>query len=182
VYTKCIHVSKIIIIHCLSLSLSTHRRGAFKRKKMRDKRFVTVHRGGPPGKEQHVQLMEWACNCAHHVLPLMGDATGKRLAAALTTARQWGLGEASVGDARNASLGAIAVANEWTDPVAVAVARTIGHAVATAHMADHCLRAAAYALKAVKAADGSMEAEQKWQEEQIPDGVSELLLSALRQR
>ena len=142
---------------------------------MRDKRFVAVHRGGLLSKAQHVQLMEWACNCASHILPLSGDAPDTRLSAALTTARQWVMGQASVGDARKASFAAIAVANEAVDPVAVAVARTIGHAVATAHMADHCLRATAYALKAVKAAGRSVEEEQKWQQEQIPGEVSDLL-------
>ena len=59
--------------------------------------------------------MEWAYKCASHVLPLRGDITDERLTAALTTAWQWRMGQASVGNARNASLGAIAVANESVD-------------------------------------------------------------------
>ncbi|MDP2338888.1 MAG: hypothetical protein Q8N05_21040 [Bacteroidota bacterium] len=82
----------------------------------------------------------------------------------------------SVGDARNASLKAIAVANESSIPIAVA--RAVGHAVATAHMADHSLGAAMYALKAVKNAGKSIDAERKWQNEQLPSEITELVLSS----
>jgi len=37
---------------------------------MRDKRFIAEHRGGPLKKEQHYQLIKWACDCAEHVLCL----------------------------------------------------------------------------------------------------------------
>src|SRR5450756_659662 len=131
---------------------------------MRDKRFVAEHRGGPLKKEQHHQLMEWACDCAEHVLPLFGEKTDDRLIHALQVAKEWKQGKASVGDARKASLGAIAVANENTNPTAIAVARAVGHAVSTTHMADHSLGPAWYALKAVKNAGLSIEAERKWQD------------------
>jgi hypothetical protein len=83
-----------------------------------------------------------------------------------------------VGDARNASLIAITVANESANPIAVAVARAVGHAVATAHMADHSLGAALYALKAVKNAGKSVDAERKWQNERLPTEIAELVLTA----
>jgi hypothetical protein len=70
------------------------------------------------------------------------------------------------------------VAREWANPVAVAAARAVGQAVATVHMADHSLGAAEYALKAVKAAGGSVELERTWQDEQLPAEVRELVLSA----
>ena len=54
-----------------------------------------------------------------------------------------------------------------SNPISIAVARSIGQAVATAHMADHSLGAAIYALKAVKFADKSIDAERKWQNEAI---------------
>jgi len=78
-------------------------------------------------------------------------------------AKEWEKGNASVDDARNASLDAIAVANESSNPTSIAVARSVGHAVATAHMADHSLGAALYALKAVKNAGKSIDAERRWQ-------------------
>jgi len=37
---------------------------------MRYKRFITEHRGGLLTKEQHRQLIFWACKCAENVLPL----------------------------------------------------------------------------------------------------------------
>jgi N-methylhydantoinase B/oxoprolinase/acetone carboxylase alpha subunit len=74
------------------------------------------------------------------------------------------------------------VANENSDPVLVAVARSVGHAVATAHMADHSPGSADYALKAVKSAGLSIEAERQWQDEQLPEEIRELVLSSRRQR
>jgi hypothetical protein len=148
---------------------------------MRDKRFVAEHRGGPLKKQQHYQLITWACECAQHVLLFFGEKIDERLNRALTVAREWREGNASVGDARKASLDAIAVANKSTNPAAIAVARSVGHAVATAHMADHSLGAALYALKAVKAAGKSVEAEREWQNKQLPTEIKELVLTARAQ-
>ena len=67
---------------------------------MRDTRFVAEHRGGPLTKEQHFQLIQWAVDCAEHVLPLSGDTTDERLKHALRVAEDWRSGNASVGDAR----------------------------------------------------------------------------------
>ena len=145
---------------------------------MRDKRFVAEHRGGPLKKEQHRQLMQWACVCARHVLPLYGDKTDPRLEQALEIAQKWQHGKATVGEARQAAFDAIAVARAATNPVSVAVARAVGHAVATAHMADHALGPALYALKARKLAGQSIEAERNWQNAQLPTEIRELVLSA----
>ena len=149
---------------------------------MRDKRFVAEHRGGPLKKEQHRQLINWACDCAGHVLFLSGETPDTRLINALLVAGEWEKGNATVGDARKASLDAIAVANESSNPVSIAVARAIGHAVATAHMADHFLGGALYALKAVKIAGKSVEAERKWQKKQLPQEILDLVLSAMRMK
>jgi hypothetical protein len=149
---------------------------------MRDKRFIAEHRGGPLKKEQHFELIAWACCCAENVLPLFGDKIDERLKNALNVARKWKQGKASVGEARQASLGAIAAANESSNPAAIAVARAVGHAVATAHMADHSLGAALYALKAVKNAGKSVNAERKRQDEQLPSDIKELVLTARRSR
>ena len=145
---------------------------------MRDQRFVAAHRGGPLSKEHHRLLMAWAYACAEHVLPLLGDAVDEWLRVALETARAWERGEVRVGAAQKASLAAHAVARALTNPAAVMVARSVGQAVATAHAADHSLGAAEYALKAVKAAGGSVEAERAWQNAQLPGEVAELVQSA----
>jgi len=149
---------------------------------MRDRRFVAEHRGGPLQKAQHYQLVIWACACAKHVLPLFGAKIDERLMTALHVAKEWPQGHASVGDARKAALGALAVANESSNPPAIAVARAIGHAVATAHMADHALVAALYALKAVKNAGKSTEAERIWQDAQLPSEIRELVMTAQSMR
>lgn len=149
---------------------------------MRDKRFVAVHRGGPLSKEKHCQLIKWAHDCAKHVLPLLGKQIDERLTNALIVAKEWEMGNATVGDARNASLEALAVANESTNPTAISITRSVGHAVATAHMADHSLGAALYALKAVKNEGISIEAERKWQNEQLPSEIMEIVLIAMSKK
>jgi len=149
---------------------------------MRDKRFIAEHRGGSLKKEQHFQLIQWACDCTEHVLHLFGEKIDERLKNALNMAKEWKQGNASVGDARKASLNAIAVANESSNPTAITVARSVGHAVATAHMADHSLGASWYALKAVKNTGKSIDAERKWQDEQLPSEIKELVLTARKSR
>ena len=87
-----------------------------------------------------------------------------------------------MGKAREASLGAIAVANETSNPVVIAVARSVGHAVATAHMADHSIAAAEYALKAINLSGKSIEEERKWQDEQLTSDISDLVLIARKKK
>jgi hypothetical protein len=148
---------------------------------MRDKRFVAEHRGGPLTKYQHRQLVLWASKCVEKVFPLI-EKVDQRLTNAIKVAKEWTKDNASVGDARNASLAAIAVANESTDPIEIAVARSVGHAVATAHMAAHSLRAADYALKAIKLAEKAIEIERRFQDNQLPLDIREPVLSARRKQ
>jgi hypothetical protein len=150
--------------------------------KLRDKRFIAEHRGGPLKKEQHYQLMKWGCDCAEHVLSLFGEKIDERLTHALIVGKAWTRGQVSVGDARKASLDAHAVARESANATAIAVALAVGHAVATAHMADHSLGAAWYALKATKSAGKSAEAERGWQNEQLPSEIKTLVLTARARR
>lgn len=145
---------------------------------MRDKRFVAEHRGGPLKIEQHRQLMIWACSCAEHVLPLLSVTPDERLLDALSVAREWTKENAAVKDAVKASLDAHAAARESSGSVSIAVARAIGQAVATAHMADHSLGSALYALRAVKDAGRSVDQERKWQDDQLPAEIMELVISA----
>ena len=57
---------------------------------MRDKRFIAEHRGGPLKKEQHCQLITWACTCAEHVVPLCGETIDERLKNALVDCQRMG--------------------------------------------------------------------------------------------
>ena len=143
---------------------------------MRDRLFITEHRGGLLNVEQHRQFIRWGCDCAAHVLSLMGEKTDERLINALITGKEWEIGNATVGEARKASLDCIALANELTNPASIAVARAVGHAVATAHMADHALGAALYALKAIKLSCNSIDEERKWQNDRLPFEIRELVL------
>jgi len=145
---------------------------------MRDRRFIAEHRGGLLKKDHHRQLIKWACKCSEHVLPLCGETVDERLINALLIAKEWSTGYAKVGDAMKASVSSHAAARESASPISIAVARSVGQAVATAHMADHSLGAAIYALKAVKFANKSIDAERKWQNEQLPSEIRELVLTA----
>jgi hypothetical protein len=145
---------------------------------MRDRRFIAEHRGGPLKKEQHYQLITWACDCAEHVLPLFGETVDDRLKNAFLIGRKWASGNASTGEAMKSSLSAHAVARESSDPTAIAVARSAGQAVATAHMADHALGAAWYALKASNHAGMSGEEERRWQDDHLPPEIKDLVLTA----
>jgi len=146
---------------------------------MRDKRFVAVHRGGSLTKDHHHQLMRWAKKCSEHLLSLIDENIDQPLIYALFVAKEWEKEKVTVGEARNASVSAHALARESSNPIIIAVARSIGHAIATAHMADHSLGAALYALKAVKIAGQSVDAERKWQNKQLPSEIRELVLTAM---
>ncbi len=144
---------------------------------MRDKRFIAEHRGGMLSKEQHRQLVNWACKCAEHVLKLSGDKTDKQLIQAIQTAKKWETGDATVGDARNASQMVLGIAREKTNSVKISVARSVSHAVATIHMADHSIQAAEYALKSVRDAGESVENELKWQNNKLTSEIKDLIIS-----
>ena len=77
---------------------------------MRDKRFIAEHRGGSLTKDQHRQLILWACKCVENVLPLIANKVDERLTNAIRIAKEWTKDNASVGDARNSSFNSIAVA------------------------------------------------------------------------
>lgn len=151
----------------------------------RDPRFVALHRGGLLDEATHRLLANWAADCAEHILPLFVAKypDDDRPARAIEMARAWSRGEASVSDAREAAFAAHAAARGATDAVAREVARASGHAVATAHMADHELGAAAFAIKAVRLVSPASEAiaagerECRWQREQLPEAIRELVLS-----
>jgi hypothetical protein len=145
---------------------------------MRDERFIAEHRGGTLTRVNHQKLIRWARKCSEHVLPLVVEDTRKLLMNILFTAEEWAKGNVKTGEAMKASLSAHHVARGSSDPVSIAVARSVGQAVATAHMADHSFGAAWYALKAVKQAGKSVDAERKWQNEQLPPEIRDLVLMA----
>lgn len=142
---------------------------------MRDRNFVAEHRGGPLTKHQHHDLLEWALVCVKHVLAHVGEQSNQPLLAILEVGHAWQQGKASVGDARNASFTALAIAKQLEDPVKIAITRAVGHVVSVAHMADHSIKAADYALKAMNK-DGRL-LEQQWQHEQLPASIKTLVVT-----
>jgi hypothetical protein len=144
--------------------------------------FIAQHRGGPLTKENHRRLIRWARECSEHVLPLIANPIDTRLLYALQVAKDWANGKVPTGDAMKASQGAHAAAREASNPVSIAVARSIGQGIATAHMADHCMAAALFALKAVKQAGKSIEQERAWQTKQLhqlPSEMVELIVATM---
>lgn len=152
---------------------------------MRDKRFVAIHRGGLLTKDNHHRLIKWARECSEHVLSLTDEDIDIRLVHALNVAKEWEHDNVPVGDAMKASVDAHAVARESSNPISIAVARSIGQAVATAHMADHSLGAALYALKAVKNAGKPIDEEREWQNKQLlqlPSEIVELVITTMKEK
>ncbi|MCP5533710.1 MAG: hypothetical protein H7A49_06140 [Akkermansiaceae bacterium] len=147
---------------------------------MRDPRFIAAHRGGLLGKGDHRALACWAAECAERVLPLFeAVSSDSRPREAIATARRWAEGDATVGEARKASVAAHAAARETKDPAAVAAARAAGHAVATAHMADHSLGGALYAIRAMRCAGVDPEVETGRQIERLPAHLRGMVLDGL---
>jgi hypothetical protein len=157
--------------------------------KVRDPRLVTVRRGGTLTDRDHQLLALWAATCAEHVLPLFESArpNDARPRHAIEQARAWAAGQITMSQARAAGGHAMAAAGALSGAPRHA-AYAAGQAAVVAHVAAHDLGAAAYAIKAVRAAapDGEADAagrrECRWQRDQLPDAIRELVLEDQRLR
>ncbi|TPG18158.1 putative immunity protein [Pedococcus bigeumensis] len=151
--------------------------------KVRDPRFVTIRRGGTLTDPDHRLLALWAAACAEHVLDLFESAQpgDLRPREAMEQARGWTRGEVRMMEARAAGGHAMGAARDLRGAARFA-AYAAGQAGAVAHVAAHELGAAAYAIKAARAAapDHAGEAagrlECRWQRDQLPDAIRELVL------
>lgn len=157
--------------------------------KDRDPRFITIRRGGTLTDSDHRLLALWAATCAEHVLPLFESVqpSDPRPREAIAQTRAWVRGEITMSQARAAAGAANAAASELNGAARHA-AYAAGQAAAVAHVAAHELGAAAYAIKAARAtAPGSAGAsagalECRWQREQLPAAIRELVLDDERLR
>jgi thymidine phosphorylase len=157
--------------------------------KERDPRLVTIRRGGTLTDADHRLLALWAATCAEHVLILFEEARPEdsRPREAIERVRAWVRGEAKMMETRAAGGHAMGAARELRGAARHA-AYAAGQAGAVAHVAAHELGAAAYAIKAVRAAapEGEGEAagqrECRWQRDQLPDAIRELVLDDQRLR
>jgi hypothetical protein len=156
---------------------------------VRDPRFITIRRSGTLTDADHHLLALWAAACAEHVLPRFEAATpaDPRPRHAIAQARAWARGEITMSQARPAAGHAMGAARELRGAARHA-AYAAGQAAAVAHVAAHELGAAAYAIRAAQAAapDGegarAGQAECRWQRDQFPEAIRELVLDDQRLR
>jgi len=157
--------------------------------KVRDPRFITIRRGGTLTDSDHHLLALWAAACAEHVLPLFEAVrpSDPRPRRAIDQARAWVRGEVGMMQTRAAG----GAANSAARPLAGAArfaAFAAAQAALVAHVAAHELGAAAYAVKAARAAAPRGEEESagriecRWQREQLPEAIRELVLDDQRKR
>jgi thymidine phosphorylase len=157
--------------------------------KVRDPRFITVHRGGTLSDADHRLLAVWAAYCAEHMLNHFeqarpGDDRPRR---AIELGRAWARSEVTMTQARTAAGHANAAARDLSGAARHA-AYAAGQAAAVAHVAAHELGAAAYAIKAARAAAPEGEGESagplecRWQRDQLPEAIRQLVLDDQRLR
>ena len=157
--------------------------------KDRDPRFITIRRGGTLTDTDHRLLAQWAASCAEHVLPLFErvEPSDRRPRQAIEQVRAWARGEVTMSQSRAAGGHAMAAARVQRGAPRHA-AFAAGQAAVVAHVAAHDLGAAAYAIKAARAAAPAGESERagrlecRWQREQLPEAIRELVLDDQRLR
>jgi hypothetical protein len=131
----------------------------------------------------------WAADCAEHVLHHFESVqpSDPRPRRAIEQTRAWVRGEIKMSESRDSAGHAQAAARELSGAARHA-AFAAGQAAAVAHVAAHELGAAAYAIKAARAAAPGCEGESagrlecRWQREQLPDAIRELVLEDQRLR
>ncbi len=157
--------------------------------KERDPRLVTIRRGGTLTDTDHQHLALWAAVCAEHVLHLFEAQRPEdpRPRQAIEYVRAWARGEATMTQARAAGGHAMAAARDLRGAARHA-AYAAGQAAVVAHVAAHALGAAAYAIKAAQAtvpkekSESAQRCECRWQRDQLPEAIRELVLDDQRQR
>ena len=157
--------------------------------KERDRRFVTIRRGGVLTDQDHRLLALWAASCAEHVLDRFESVRPQdpRPRQAVEAARAWARGEIPMMQARSVGGRAMGAARDLGG-AARSAAYAAGQAAVVAHVAAHELGAAAYAIKAARAAAPESQGESggllecRWQRDQLPEAVRELVLDDQRLR
>jgi hypothetical protein len=157
--------------------------------KVRDPRLITLRRGGTLTDPDHHLLALWAAACAEHVLPLFEAVAPEdpRPREAIAHARAWVRGEVTMMRARAAGGHAMGAARPLRGAARYA-AYAAGQAGVVAHVAAHELGAAAYAIRAARAAapegqrDAAGRLECRWQRDQLPAAIRDLVLDDQRLR
>ncbi len=157
--------------------------------KIRDPRFITKRRGRTLTDSDHHLLALWAATCAEHVLYLFESVkpSDSRPRYAIEQVRAWVRGEIKMSQSRAAGGHAMAAARDLSGAARYA-AYAAGQAAVVAHVAAHELGAATYAIKAARAAASEGEGEWagrfecRWQRDQLPDAIHDLVLDDQRLR
>lgn len=159
---------------------------------IRDKRFITIRRGGTLTNENHRLLVVWAAECAGHVLSYFEDIcpNDDRPRRAIKAAHAWVNGEIKMMQARDFAGASQDAAREvkGVSEAARLAALSAGQAAVVAHVAAHELGAAAYAIRAVMAASPREQKEAvrrrecEWQRNMLPNPIRELVLDDERLR
>jgi hypothetical protein len=155
----------------------------------RDPRLITIRRGGTLTDADHRLLAFWAAACAEHVVHLFESVQpcDPRPREAIEQIRAWARGEIKMSQSRAAGGHAMAAARTLSGAARHA-AYAAGQAAVVAHVAAHDLGAAAYAIKAVRAAAAGQDGDRagrlecRWQRQQLPDTIHELVLDDQRLR
>lgn len=160
--------------------------------KIRDKRFITVRRGGTLLDEDHHLLAIWAAQCAQHVLHYFEEVrpNDDRPRRAIELTHAWVNGEITMKQARMAAGASQDAAREVGEVSSAAklAALSAGQAAVVAHVAAHELGAAAYAIRAVMAASPEDKKEMlrhqecQWQRERLPERIRNLVMDDQRLR
>jgi hypothetical protein len=160
--------------------------------KIRDKRFITIRRGGVLTDDEHHLLALWAAECAEHVLHIFEDArpNDNRPRRAIEATRAWANGEIKMSEAKEFAGASQNAAREIKDVSEAArmAALSSGQAAVVAHVAAHELGAAAYAIRAIMESTPPPEREaarireRDWQRDRLPECIRELVLDDQRLR
>jgi hypothetical protein len=160
--------------------------------KIRDKRFITVRRGGTLSDEAHHLLAIWAAECASHVIHYFEKVcpNDNRPRRAIEATYAWVNGEIKMKQARNAAGNSQDAAREVKamSEAARLAALSAGQAAVVAHVAAHELGAAAYAIRAVIASAPSdkkeifRQKEYQWQLKRLPEKIRSLVIDDQRLR
>ena len=156
---------------------------------VRDPRFITIRRGGRLTDADHRLLALWAATCAEHVVPLFeaDRPSDRRPRQAIEAIRAWTRGDITMTQSRSSGGHAMGAARDLCGAARHA-AYAAGQAAVVAHVAAHELGAAAYAIKAVRAGapdgqrDDAARLECRWQRDQLPSAIRELVLDDQRLR
>lgn len=159
---------------------------------IRDKRFITLRRGGTLTDEDHRLLAVWAAECAAHALHYFEDVCPRddRPRRAIEAAHAWVNGELKMMRARDFAGASQDAAREvkGISEAARMAALSAGQAAVVAHVAAHELGAAAYAIRAAMEASPKKEREAarrrecEWQRDRLPEKIRGLVLDDQRLR